>query len=395
MENLYESLFLKIEERKDEIIKIRRHLHENPELSFCEENTSKFIEEFYKNKKCVVTSHFGGGNGVIVDIEGRKSRPKIALRADFDALPIQEETGLPFSSKIPNVMHACGHDGHTAYMMVLADILIEMSDSLPGSIRIIHQPAEEVPPGGAKLMIEAGCLDDIDIILGIHVMSTMEVGKIYYHEGATQTGRATFEVTLRGKGGHGSMPQDSNDTIVAASQFVSAVQTIVSRRIDPFDVAALTIGSFDAKGSANIIKDSVTLEGDVRMMKEETRKLIEEEFRRILEGISTAFNINYDLNYINDYPVLLNDKNVTRMLVEALDIVGIETEDCGPQTPSEDFAYYALEKPSCFFYAGAHKNGTPMYPHHNSKFYIDEDCLSLSAKAMGALVIYYLLKKGD
>lgn len=394
MDDLRTQLFKLLQQKEAELIKIRRHFHENPELSFHETETAKYIADFYAGKDCAVQTKVGGGNGLLVDIQGGKKGPFLAIRADFDALPIQEDTGLPFASKIPNVMHACGHDGHTAYMMILADCLIELKEQLAGTIRVIHQPAEEVPPGGAKGMIEAGCLDGVDHVLGIHVMSLMTVGDVLYHSGPVHTGRATFKIVMHGKGGHGSTPQDANDTIVAASQFVTAVQTIVSRRINPFDTATVTIGSFDGKGSANVIKDSVTLEGDVRIMKEETRTIVEEEFKQILDGICQTFGISYELDYANDYPVCVNDAKTTEMVVKALTEAQIpevkQLIESGPQTPSEDFAYYAKERPSCFFFVGAHKEGTPMYPHHHPKFYIDEDCLLIAAKSMGAAVLHYL-----
>lgn len=390
MSGLQTRLFKKIAEKEAKMLEIRRYFHENPELSFHETETAKYITTFYEGKDCTVKVGVGGGNGIIVDIKGRKKGKMLAIRADFDALPIQEDTGLEFSSKVPGVMHACGHDGHTAYMMILAESLIELKDELAGTIRVLHQPAEEVPPGGAKGMIEAGCLVGVDHVLGIHVMSTMEVGNVYYHAGATQTGRATFKVRLNGRG---STPQDANAAILAASQFVTAVQTIVSRRINPFDTATVTIGSFDGKGSANVIKESVTLEGDVRIMQEANRPKVEKEFRQILAGICKSFGITYELNYVNDYPVLINDDLLTSMVVTALNDAKIpeviRVIDSGPQTPSEDFAYYALERPSCFFYIGAHKQGTLMYPHHNSKFYIDEDCLLIAAKSMRAAILYY------
>ncbi|WP_430606663.1 hypothetical protein IGJ55_002780 [Enterococcus sp. AZ170] len=396
MDHLQTQLFNKLQQKEADMIAIRRHFHEHPELSFHETETSKYIAAFYAGKECDVQTNVGGGHGLVIDIHGGKKGPVLAIRADFDALPIQEDTGLPFSSKIPNVMHACGHDGHTAYMMILADSLIELKDELAGTIRIIHQPAEEVPPGGAKGMIEAGCLDGVDHVLGIHVMSMMPLGDVLYHKGPVHTGRATFKVIMQGKGGHGSTPQDANDTIVAASQFVTAVQTIVSRRIDPFDTATVTIGSFDGKGSANVIKDSVTLEGDVRIMKEETRAIVEKEFKQILDGICRTFGIHYELDYANDYPVCVNDEPTTEMVATALTEAHIpeikQLVECGPQTPSEDFAYYAKERPSCFFFVGAHKEGTPMYPHHHPKFYIDEDCLLIAAKSMGVAVLHYLSK---
>jgi len=394
MDALKKELMKRLKAKEPEIIRLRRYMHENPELSFHEEKTAQLIADFYEGKDCTVHRNFGGGYGILVDIEGGKPGPSLALRADFDALPIQEDTGLPFASKTPGVMHACGHDGHTAYMLILADTLIELKNDLPGRIRIIHQPAEETPPGGALGMVEAGCLNGYDHVLGAHVMSNLGLGKIAYREGPVQTGRTTFSIKLQGKGGHGSMPQDANDTIVAAAQFVTAVQTIVSRRVNPFDTATVTIGSFDGKGSANVIKDSVVLKGDVRIMTEETRTLIEKEFKQLLSGIASAFGITYELDYAHDYPVLVNDDALTKMFANTTketDIDGVtEVVRCEPQTPSEDFAYYAQEKPSCFFYVGATKDGDEWYPHHHPKFVINEDCLLITAKVMGNAVLSYL-----
>ncbi|EUJ28502.1 M20/M25/M40 family peptidase [Listeria floridensis FSL S10-1187] len=393
-----EELFKRLTDKKDRIISIRRHLHEYPELSFHETNTSKYIQDFYKDKDCTVET-YTGGNGVRVTIDSGKPGKTLAIRADFDALPITEETGLPFASKNKGVMHACGHDGHTAYMLILAETLIEMKDQLDGKIVVLHQPAEEVPPGGALQMIKDGALDGVDNVLGIHVMSTMDTGGVFYREGAIQTGRSYFKVTIHGKGGHGSSPHMANDAIVAASYFVTAVQTVVSRRLNPFDVGTVTIGSFDGKGQFNVIKDSVSLEGDVRAMTEETRTLIQTEITRILDGLQTMYGITYDLNYQNDYPVLMNDEKLTAFVSETLKEANInevsEVTRCEPQPPSEDFAYYAEKLPSCFFYVGAKPANGNFYPHHHPKFDINEDCLLIAAKAMGAVVAEYLKGRAE
>ncbi|WHX51524.1 M20 family metallopeptidase [Paenibacillus woosongensis] len=390
---LKEQLFQRLREKEGRIIEIRRYLHAHPEPSFHEENTAKYIADFYADKDCTVRNHVGG-NGVVVTIDSGKPGKTAAIRADFDALPIMEETGLPFASENPGVMHACGHDGHTAYMLILGETLIEMKDQLRGKVVILHQHAEEKPPGGAVQMIKDGCLDGVDHVFGIHVMSTMETGKIYYREGNIQTGRAYFKVKINGKGGHGSSPHLANDAIVAGSYFVQAVQTIISRRLNPFDVASITIGSFDGKGSFNVIKDSVELEGDVRVMTEETRELVEREIRHKLEGLQETFGITYELNYLNDYPVLYNDPKLTEFVAESLknsSIPGVTgVERCEPQPPSEDFAYYAKERPSVFFYVGAMPADGKYYPHHHPKFDINEDCMLIAAEAMGAVVIDYL-----
>ncbi|MDN7242812.1 M20 family metallopeptidase [Planococcus sp. N028] len=388
------ELMEKLESKEQRIIDIRRHLHEHPELSFKEEQTAAYIEDFYKDVPVDgVETNVGGHRGIAVTIKGAKPGKTIAIRADFDALPIQEETGLPFASKNEGVMHACGHDGHTAYMLVLGETLAEMKEQLAGTVKIIHQPAEEMPPGGAIGMIEAGVLDDVDLIFGIHVMSTMETGKVYYRSGNTQTGRARFKLLVQGKGGHGSSPHIANDAIVAASSFVMNCQTIVSRRINPFDTAVVTIGSFDGKGQFNIIKDSVALEGDVRTMSKESRELVEEQVRHFAKGLEASFGVTTTLEYMNDYPVLYNDPEATEQVRKALmqaDIPEVaDVLEVAPQPPSEDFAYYLQEKPGCFFYVGAKPEGKQGYPHHHPKFEIDEKSLLISAKAMAAVVASY------
>lgn len=387
------DLFARLDEKQDRMIEIRRHLHANPELSFQETKTAKYIAEFYDGLDCDVRTNVGG-NGVVITIDSGNPGKTIAIRADFDALPITEETGLPFASKNPGVMHACGHDGHTAYMLILAETLIEMKDELQGKVVILHQHAEETPPGGAISMIADGALDGVDHVIGIHVMSEMETGKIYYRPGNVQTGRAYFKATINGVGGHGSSPHKAKDAIVAASHFVVALQTIISRALNPFDVGSITIGNFDGKGSFNVIKEKVTLEGDVRAMSPEGKEIIEKEVRAKLDGISKMYGVTYDLDYKDDYPVLYNDPEITEFGADVLkntEIPGVnEVLITEPLPPSEDFAYYAKERPSMFFYVGAAPENGEIYPHHNPKFDINEDSLMISAKAMGSIVLGYL-----
>lgn len=388
------KLMQMLEERKDEMIEIRRYLHEHPELSFQEENTSRYIEEFYKGKDVKVDRKVGGGNGLIVTITGGKPGKTIGLRADFDALPIFEETDVPFKSKNPGVMHACAHDGHTAYLMILADCLIQLKDEIPGTIKIIHQPAEEVPPGGAIGMIESGLLDDLDNIFGIHLLPMGPSGVVGYNSGFVFPGRAYFKLKVQGVGGHGSSPHLANDAIVAGAHFVTAVQTVISRRLNPFDMGVVTIGSFDGKGTFNVIKDSVEIEGDVRAMTDETRALIETEIRRISKGIEEEFNVTCELTYTPDYPPLYNNPELTEMVAEVLknandkDIT--EVKEFPKLSPSEDFAHYAKKFPACFFYICCTPKGVEKpYFNHHPKFDIDEDALLVAAKAVGQVVCGY------
>ncbi|TDL94291.1 amidohydrolase [Macrococcus brunensis] len=387
---MYNQLIKTLESKEEQMIAIRRHLHENPELSFEEKETPKYIADFYEGKDAEVETNVGA-NGVKVTIDSGKPGKTIAIRADFDALPIEEETGLPYTSKNKGVMHACGHDAHTAYMLILADTLIEMKDSFSGKIVVIHQPAEEVPPGGAQTMIKDGVLEGVDNVIGVHVMSTMETGKMYYYPGFVQTGRAFFKLKIKGKGGHGSSPHMANDAIVAGSAFVTAVQTVVSRRLSPFETGVVTIGSFDGKGPFNVIKDAVELEGDVRGLTEETKATIEKEIKRLSSGLEAMYGVTCELEYNDDYPALYNDPAFTEYVVNAIkDHSDVQIEQTEPQPPSEDFAYYAKELPSTFIYSGAAPEDGEIFPHHHPKFNISEKSMMVAAKAVGTAVLTYL-----
>ncbi|EKC9516873.1 amidohydrolase [Listeria monocytogenes] len=388
-----------LQERKDEITQIRRHLHEHPELSFHEAETAKFIQDFYKGKDVEVATEVGNGHAIVVTIKGGKPGKTIALRADFDALPIEEQTELPFKSKNPGVMHACGHDGHTAYLLVLADCLIQLKENIPGTIKIVHQHAEETPPGGAKSVVESGILDDVDQIFGIHVFPFGESGQVYYHSGYAMAGRTYFKLKIQGVGGHGSSPHMANDAIVAGAYFVTAIQTVVSRRLNPFDTGVITIGSFDGKGSFNVIKDAVELEGDVRYMNTENRDKIDAEIHRIVAGIEAMFGVTVELTYTNDYPPLYNDPAVTEQVVASLQkcvgeyLTGISEYDM--LSGSEDFAYYLQKIPGVFFYIGAKpKNTSIAYFNHHPKFDIDEDALLVAAKSVADVVLDYYKLNG-
>ncbi|MEH7122249.1 M20 family metallopeptidase [Bacillus sp. JJ1773] len=389
-----EQLMSMLEARKDEMVQIRRYLHENPEVSFKEEKTAQYIADFYKGKDVDILRNAGNGYGIIVTIKGGNPGKTIALRADFDALPILEETDVPFKSKNEGVMHACGHDAHTAYLLVLADCLIQLKDSLAGTIKIIHQHAEEAPPGGAKSIVEAGVLDDLDNIYGIHIFPTHPAGFVGYRSGYALAGRSFFKLIIQGKGGHGSSPHLANDAIVAGAHFVTAVQTVISRRINPFEMGVITIGSFDGKGTFNVIKDCVELEGDVRYMTVETQQIIEKEVHRIVKGIETEFGVQCKLTYTADYPPLYNDPEVTEKVVTSLkNITDPDIKEVGEYpmlSGSEDFAYYLEKIPGCFFYIGCKPKGKETaYFNHHPKFDIDEDCLLVAAKSVGYVVCGY------
>ncbi|KAA9301168.1 MULTISPECIES: amidohydrolase [Aerococcus] len=397
--SLVDELYKRLDEKEDQMIEIRRHFHENPEVSFEEKETAQYIADFYKDLDCEVRTNVGNGYGLVVTIDTGKEGKTLALRADFDALPLTEDTGLDFSSKKEGAMHACGHDAHTAYLMVLAQTLIEMKDQLSGKFVIIHQNAEEVAPGGAKSMIEDGALDGVDNIIALHVMTNMPTGGVFYHEGNAHTGRSNFKVTLHGKGGHASSPHQANDTIVAASYFVTEIQSVVSRRLNPFDVGSITIGNFDAAGANNAIQGEVTLGGDVRAMSQEVRDIIEHEVKAKLEGIKNSFAITYDLHYENDYPVAYNDPKVTEFAVKAIKdhpfdqlTEGVDTQQ--PQPPSDDIAYFLQKVPGVYLWVGAAPKDGEAYPHHHPKFVMDEDAMLIAAKSVAAFIGEYVENNG-
>ncbi|MBT2648282.1 amidohydrolase [Bacillus sp. ISL-34] len=380
-----------LEARKGEMVQIRRHLHENPELSFKEEKTAQYIIDYYKGKNVSIQTNVGNGLGIIVTIECGKPGKTIGLRADFDALPITEEADVPFRSKNEGVMHACGHDGHTAYLLVLADCINELKDSLSGTIKIIHQHAEETPPGGAKSIMESGLLDELDAVFGIHLFPSHPAGVVGYHGGYSMAGRTYFKLAIKGVGGHGSSPHMANDAIVAGAHFVTAVQTVISRRLNPFDMGVVTIGSFDGKGSFNVIKDRIEIEGDVRYMTAETQQLIDKEIHRIVKGIETEFDVQCELTYVPDYPPLYNDPELTGFVKNSLESINDKDIKKVLEFPvfsgSEDFSYYAEKIPGCFFYIGCKPKGVEKaYFNHHPKFDIDEDALLIASKSVAQVV---------
>ncbi|WP_411918916.1 amidohydrolase [Bacillus thermotolerans] len=384
-----------LEEREAEMINIRRYLHENPELSFKEAKTAAYIADFYRGKDVDVSTGVGNGYGIVVTIKGEKPGKTVALRADFDALPIKEELEIPFKSKNEGIMHACGHDAHTAYLLVLADCLIQLKEQIHGTVKIIHQHAEEVPPGGAKSIVEAGALDGVDAIFGIHVLPMAPAGTVGYHSGYSFNGRAYFKLKVQASGGHGSSPHKANDAIVAGAYFVTAVQTIVSRRVNPLDAGVVTIGSFDGKGSFNVIKDSIEIEGDIRYSDDETRDVISKEIHRMVKGLEELFGVSCKLTYEPDYPPLYNDPELTAFVAKTLIKAGDkhikEVKEFPKMAPSDDFAYYLEKVPGTYFYIGCTPKGVeePYFNHH-PKFDIDEAALLVAAKSVGYVVCDYL-----
>lgn len=381
-----EKLFKRLEQLYEEMVEIRRYLHQHPELSFQEKKTAAYIANYYHQLGLKDVRTGVGGNGVVAKIKGGRPGKTIALRADFDALPIQEETGLPFQSIVPGVMHACGHDGHTATLLVLAKVLFEMRDELSGQYIIIHQHAEEISPGGAKPMIEDGCLDGVDTIFGTHLWASIPYSTLHYRSGPIMAAADRFEITIKGYGGHGAQPHKTKDSIVIGSQLIMNLQQIVSRKVDPIESAVLSIGYFVADNSFNVIADQAKLGGTVRTFNPVIQDMIEKEVRRIVEGTCLAAGCDYDIKYNRGYPAVVNHEAETEFLAEcAREVPELSTvEECAPEMGGEDFAYYLQNVKGTFFFTGAKPdNVVNPYPHHHPKFDINEQSMLAAARTLG------------
>ncbi|MFP3917158.1 M20 family metallopeptidase [Lysinibacillus telephonicus] len=387
-----QKLFDRLDEVYEEIVEIRRYLHQNPELSFKELKTAKYIAEYHEKLGHEIRTGVGG-NGVVATLKGHHPGPTVALRADFDALPIFEQTDLPFKSQNDGVMHACGHDGHTATLLGLAKVLNKMKSELQGTVVFIHQHAEELPPGGALPMIEDGCLDGVDVIFGTHLQAEMPLGEIGYRAGALQAAPDMFNIRIQGRGGHGAYPHQTIDSIAVGSQLINSLNQIVSRKIDPLDSAVLSVTSFVAENPYNVIADHAEMIGTVRTFKEETRIFIEQEMERVVKGVCETAGASCEFTYTRGYPTLINHKEETEFVAEiAKRIPSVTTvKETEPVMGGEDFAYYLQHVKGTFFFTGAQNPEWEVsYPHHHPKFDIDERALLIAAKVLGMATLEYM-----
>ena len=362
---------------KEELIEIRRYLHMNPELSFQEENTSKFIADYLTKLDIPITTSVGG-YGLYGKISGSNNGPTVLLRADFDALPINDQKDVPYRSQVQGVMHACGHDGHTAMLLITAKILKKYESEINGNVILCFQHAEEVLPGGAKSMIEAGILEGVDFVFGTHSSSSIETGDVGFITGPSYGNADALKITIQGKGGHGATPHVTHDSIIAASHLISQFQTIVSRSLDPIETGVVTIGEFKGGDAFNVIADQVTLTGTVRTYKEEIKDVIIQRLNDISEGIEKSFNVKINLEYTHGYPALVNSEKETLWLKNiAKNIPSINNVvTTVPSLGGEDFAYFLKERPGCYFNTGVKNTALQAdFPHHHPKFDMDENGL--------------------
>ena len=364
-----------IKDIEKNIIDWRRDFHQYPELGFDEHRTSKIIGEALKEMGLAPQMNVGK-TGVTADLTFGEGST-IALRADMDALPMQETSGLDFSSKHDGVMHACGHDGHMAMLLGAAKVLTQNGDSFNGTVRFIFQPAEE-GAGGARYMIEDGCLDGVDEIYGIHVWNYQPVGEVGITDGPVLAAADMFEINIKGIGGHGAAPQGTIDAVVVASHLVQALQTIVSRNTNPLESTVVTIGTINGGHNFNIIADEVTLSGTARAYTEENRNLIKTRMTEIIDGVAKTFGAEISFDYEDGYPPTINHTDpVNKVLKAAERVVGEKAGMPYLSMGGEDFSYYLQKIPGCFFFVGSAPNDQKLFetPHHCSHFTMDERAL--------------------
>lgn len=378
-----------IESRFEEMAAVRRHMHRYPELSFQEEKTKAYIYDQIKDLPLEIKRDVGG-NGLSARLQVSDDYKTVGLRADFDALAIQEENDVEYKSEIDGAMHACGHDAHTAMLITTAKILCEHKDTLPVNVVFIFQHAEEQLPGGAKSMVEAGVLENVDYIYGIHVSSKYPVGTLGYSYGYKHASADAFTFNIIGRGGHGAEPHEAIDPVVASASLIQQLQTIVSRTVDPLKSAVVTASMFNAGSAFNIIPTKSEVAGTVRTFEKSVQEQVIGRMEGIRKGIEDSFNLKCELDYEKGYPAVLNTDAEVDLLVETsggdTDFI-TNVEEVETSMGGEDFAYYLEKIPGAFYNIGTKNTalGTD-YPHHHPKFNIDEDGMKAGVESYLRLI---------
>ena len=386
-----------VKKYEGKVLDLRRHFHMHPEISWNEKETTKRIaKELEEMGISIIKVGFGGTEcGVLAEIKGGKPGKTVALRADMDALPLTEEVESPHKSKFDGVMHACGHDAHTAMLLGAAAVLQEHRQDLKGNVRLIFQPAEEhgrIP--GAQAMIDGGALDGVDAVFGFHIMPVLEIGKIQYTYGPIMAAADAWHLTVKGKGGHGSSPESAVDPTIAAAHALAAIQTIVSREVSPRDTAVISVGGMKTSSHVfNIITDRVEITGSIRTFDPKVQDAIEEAMERVLRNSCEAHRCAADFKYERFLPATINhDAAVDLVRKIASDVLGAENvEQAIPVMGSEDFSMFLNKVPGAFFFLGVgNKKKGITYPYHSPLFDLDEDALAIGVTLHSGLVMAYL-----
>jgi amidohydrolase len=397
MKQLKKDYFDIIDNIESDIIEIRHKIHANPELSGEEKNTKALIKEIL-TKYGYQVREYKNHYGVSADLITKEGAKMVAIRADMDALPIEEKTNKPYASKVKGVMHACGHDAHSANLLGVAIALKLLSQkyNLEGNFRFIFQPSEESKDGGSVDMIRDGVLEGVDMILGLHVYPYLPTGQIGYKYGVMMASADIFSIEIYGKSSHGARPHEGVDAILVTSMVVNSLNHIVSRRIDPLHPAVISLGTINGGKASNIICDDVILTGTVRTINEDVRKNIPIMMEESIKGICKSMGAKYKFNYEFGQPELINTKEIVDILVnEAKEIVGEENvvDLVEPVMGGEDFAEYLKIVSGAFFRLGiANPQKGTNYSQHNAMFDVDDDALKIGMKVLGATALEYIRK---
>jgi amidohydrolase len=380
----------KVQGIEQQLLAWRRDFHRFPEIAFQEQRTSQVLRSILEELGLEVTSM--AKTGLLARLKGKPGGRCVALRADIDALPVQEEGDKEYVSQNPGAAHACGHDGHMAVVLGAAKILAQLKEFFVGEVVFLFQPSEERPPGGAKPMVEEGALRGVDAIFGLHFWQSLPTGKVGMVKGPMMAQTGDFDLTIKGKGGHGSMPQQTVDPIMVASQIVVSLQSVVSRSVDPLKPAVLSFGTIQGGTIYNIIPEQVSLSGTIRTFAPDVHDTVERRMREIVENTCLAFGATAELEYKRGYPAVVNHPDMVDFAAEVTErtLGAGRIMEIDPVMGGEDFAYFLQKVPGAFMFFGM---GDGMsFPHHHPRFDMDEKALPEATLLLTSLTLEYLEK---
>lgn len=394
-----DSLLTHAQAMKDELVAVRRDIHRHPELAFQEQRTAEKGQAWLQGLGLQVHSGIAGTHGLVATLETGRPGPTLLIRADMDALPIKEESGADYASQTPGVMHACGHDAHVTCVLGAATLLTEHRHVLRGRLKFLLQPAEEKPPGGAKVLIEqGGVLEGVDAALALHVYPALSVGQMGFRPGVLLGYSDRFTVRTLGVGGHAARPHQTVDAVAVAVQVYQALQYLVSRENDPLHPFVITIGALHAGTVANVIPDEATLLGTVRSLDPEVNKSLPERLERVVAGVCQATRARYSFEFVRGYPAMVNDEAFTQRAIDSVTALLGEPSVAHIPTPElggEDFAFFSQRVPSLMCRLGVRNEARGIvHPVHSSRFDLDEDALPLGAAALARIAMDYVRQGG-
>jgi amidohydrolase len=390
-----DALLTRAKAMKAELVAVRRDIHRHPELAFQEQRTAEKGQTWLQSLDLEVQTGIAGTYGLVATLETGRPGPTLLIRADMDALPITEETGTEYASQTSGTMHACGHDAHVACVLGAAKLLVEARHILRGRLKFVLQPAEEKPPGGAKVLIEqGGILEGVDAALALHVYPPLSVGQMGFRPGTLLGYSDRFTVHIHGVGGHAARPHQTVDAVAVGVQVYQALQYLVSRENDPLHPFVITIGAFRAGTVANVVASEATLLGTVRSLDAEVNKSLPERLERVVAGVCQSTRARYTFEFVRGYPAMVNDEALTTLGMESVRVLLGEQSVAHiptPQMGGEDFAFFSQRVPSLMFRLGVRNEARGIvHGVHSSRFDLDEDALPFGAAALARIAIDYL-----